>query len=197
MYTSVLLIALVGVYPAPSETDGPTWLHNYDLARQQGQKANKPLAVFVGAGPHGYNQVSEDGELSAEARQLLAENYVCVYVNTDTPQGHRLAANFKIKHQSGVVLSDRSGDFQAFHYPGTLRDDELTASLKRFADPDLIVRATVTSPYESVSYDSPQTSTQTASAGTGSTYAPAPIYYPPVNFGGFGGGFGGFGGGGC
>jgi hypothetical protein len=196
MYTSFLLIALVGIYPAPSEMEGPTWLRSYDLARKEGQKANKPLAVFVGSGANGHDQVSEDGQLSAEAQRLLTKNYICVYLNTDNPQERRLAATLNIKDKSGVVLSDRTGDYQAFNYPGTLRDDELTACLKRFADPNLVVRTTATSPYERISYYPPQTSTPTAAATSGLGYAPVQNYYPPINYGGFGGGFGGFGGGG-
>ena len=195
MYTSVLLFALVGINPAPSEITEPSWLRSYDQARKEGQKASKPLAVFVGSGHHGFNQVSEDGQLSAEARRLLAKNYVCVYLNTDTPEGRRLAATLKIKDKSGVILSDRTGDYQAFNYPGTLRDDELTSCLKRFADPNLVVRTTVTSPYERISYYPPQTSTSTAPNTYGYGNALAQPYYPPINYGGFGG-FGGFGGGG-
>jgi hypothetical protein len=199
MYTSMLLVALVGIESALPKTVAPIWLQDYDQARKEGQRASKPLAVFIGTGDQGYGQVSQDGKLSPQASRLLAEHYVCVYLNTDTPQGRRLAGAFNIKDKAGMVLSDRTGDYQAFHYPGALRDDELTGCLKRFADPNLVPRTTVTSPYERVSYYPPQTSTEAAPASSGLTYPPAPnyYYYPPVNYGygmlggGFGGGFGG------
>jgi hypothetical protein len=201
MYTSILLVALVGIEPPLPEREAPTWLRDYDQARKEGQRASKPLAVLIGAGEEGYDQVSQEGKLSREASRLLAEHYVCVYLNTDTPQGRRLAGAFNIKQKAGMVLSDRTGDYQAFHYPGALRDDELTGCLKRFADPNLVVRTTATSPYERVSYYPPQTTTAPAPASSVLTYPAAPnYYYPPVNYGypAFGGGFGGgFGRGGC
>jgi hypothetical protein len=199
MYTSILLVATVGgAEPALPKTETPAWLRDYNQARKEGQKANKPLAVFVGAGAKGYDQVSQEGKLSPQASRLLAEHYVCVYLNTDTPQGRRLAAAFDIKENPGIVLSDRTGDSQAFHYPGTLSDDELTGCLKRFADPNLLVRATVTSPYERVSYYPPQTTAETSPSSGGTTYPPARFYYPPVNYGYGYGMLGGFGGGrGC
>src|SRR5215470_5211183 len=126
MYTSLLLTALVGVVPVLPKPGVPSWRHDYDQARKEGQKASKPLAVFIGAGSGGYGQVSQEGKLSAEAGRLLAAHYVCVYLNTDTPQGRRLAAAFNLKDKAGVVLSDRTGEYQAFHHAGALSDDELT-----------------------------------------------------------------------
>jgi hypothetical protein len=196
MYTSMLFVALVGIEPALPKTAAPTWLRDYDQARKEGQKASKPLAVFIGAGADGYDQVSPEGKLSPQAKRLLAEHYVCVYLNTDTPKGRRLATAFNIKDKTGVVFSDRTGDYQAFHYPGMLPDDELTGCLKRFADPTLFLRVTVTSPYERVSYYPPQAASGTSPASGGTTYPPAQSYfgyYPPVNYGYgvLGGGFGG------
>jgi hypothetical protein len=194
MYTSLLFIALAGIETAIPRPESPSWLRDYDQARKEGQRASKPLAVFIGTGDQGYDRVSQGGKLSAAANRLLKAHYVCVYLNTDTPQGRRLATAFKIQDKTGIVLSDRTGDYQAFCYPGALRDDELTSSLKRFADPNLLVRTTVTSPYERVSYYPPQTTTPTTPTYGGMTYPTAPnYYYPPVTYGyGMsGGGFGG------
>ena len=189
MYTSILCVALVGFVSAPSETENPAWANDYAQAQKEGQQAEKPLAVFIASGREGYEQVALEGKLSAEARRLLAENYVCVYVNTDSPEGRRVAATFKLVEATGVVLSDRSGDYQAFHYTGQLTDSELVSSLKRFADPNVVVRSTQNSPYERVSYYPPQADTSTAPAAPTLNFAP--VYYPPIHFGGsFGGGFG-------
>jgi hypothetical protein len=195
MYTSIVCVALVVLVPEPATAESPTWATDYAQAQKAGQQAGKPLAVFVARGREGYDQVAQEGQLSPEARRLLAENYVSVFVNTDTPAGRRLAASFNLGESPGVVLSDRTGDYQAFHYTGKLTDGELVSCLKRFADPNVVVRNTVTSPYERVSYDSPQSETPAGRAAPVVNYYP-PVYYPPVVYGGFGGGFrGGFGGG--
>jgi hypothetical protein len=199
MYTSILTVALVGLPAAPGEAGGPDWLTDYSQARKQGRSAGKPLAVFIGSGQRGYEKVSEEGKLSPEARRLLQKKYVCVYLDTGTAAGRRLASLFKIKKGTGLVLSTRQGDSQAFNYSGTLSDDELSRCLEHFADPNLVARATVNSPYELVSYGSPASNGATTPTSQ-PTYTPAaPAYYPPViyggGYGGFGGGFGGFGGG--
>jgi hypothetical protein len=199
MYTSMLTVAVMGLTPALAEAGGPSWLTEYSQARKQGRSVGKPLAVFIGSGQKGYEKVSEEGKLSPEARRLLQKHYVCVYLDTRTAAGRRLANQFNIKQGAGVVLSNRKGDYQAFNYSGTLGDDELTDCLKHFSDPYRIARTTVNSPYQLVSYNAPTANTETSPA---SRTTSAPAYYPPAtyggygNFGGYGGGFGGgFGGG--
>ncbi len=192
MYTSIVLVALVGFVPQQAETEAPTWLQNYGQARKQGQNEGKKLAIFIGSGEQGYAKVCRDGKLSAEARKLLAANYLCVYLDTDTKEGQRVASLFQVSDGTGLVIGDRSGEYQLCRFKGTLTDAELTRSLKRFADPDLVVYSTVTNPNETVSYYPPQ---QT----NGTTYPATPYYggptYAPPSYGTFGG-FGGFGGGG-
>ncbi len=196
MYTSIVLAALVGYFPAPSDAKGPAWQTDYPQARKQAKGEGKPMAVFLGSGEDGHMKVSRDGKLSPEVRKLLAARYVCVYVDTDSKAGRRLASDLGIRQGTGLVVSDRTGDYQAFRYGGTLTEDELTRSLKRFSAPDYVVRTTVTTPNEQVSYYPPQTNNAVTPSYPGtSSYAPS---YAPAygNFGGFGGGFGG-GGRGC
>jgi hypothetical protein len=203
MYTSIVMVALVGFVPQQAESEGPTWLTNYSQARKQGQKESRPLAVFVGSGERGYEKVCGGGKLSPEARRLLAANYLCVYLDTETTEGQRVASLFQMANGTGLVISDRSGDYQSCRFNGTLTDAELTRSLKRFAAPNHVANTTVTNVNEHVSYYPPQqTNGTTYPAGTSvpATYAPAtyaPPTYVPASYGTFGG-FGGFGGGrGC
>src|SRR5262245_41316842 len=141
MHTSLALIALMGLMPTRASVDGPTWHNDYGQARKLGQDQRKPLAVVVGSGAQGYDLLCGNGKLPAEARRLLADNYVCVYADTETERGRRLAADLAIQ-TTGLVVSDRSGAYQAFHFRGTLNDEELARNLKRFADPNHVVRDT-------------------------------------------------------
>jgi hypothetical protein len=151
MYTSLLLVALSGMVPAAG-LDAPSWQADYGAARKQGTTQEKPLAVFVGSGQAGWNQLDQDGRLSARAKRLLASDYVCVYVDTQTEAGRHLADELEISNGLGMVLSDRSGKVQAFRHEGDLADATLVSYLERFSDPNLVVKTTVTNPAPQRSY---------------------------------------------
>jgi hypothetical protein len=179
MYTSIALVALAGVLRVPTVPENPRWLTDYSLAKQQGKNERKPLAVFIGAGQGGYDKLTHEGRLTADARRLLAEKYVCVYLDTTSNYGQKFASAFEVTQASGLVISDRTGDYQAFHYNGTLSNGELARALERFADPNMTVSSTVTSPNQRVSYYPPQPTSF------------SPLYRPGYNVipsGGFGGG---------
>ena len=60
MYTSLVLVALAGASaPVSAGAQDPTWQEDYTTARTLGRQARKPLAVFVGAGPKGWDKLSE------------------------------------------------------------------------------------------------------------------------------------------
>jgi hypothetical protein len=179
MSTAVVLIALSGWLASPTPGE-PTWLTDYGQARQQGREEGKPVAVFIGSGKAGWNDVSRDGRLRREARRLLAENYVCLYLDTDTKGGRRLASALEVSDGPGLVISSHSGQLQAFRHDGDLGDEDLTRYLTRYSDPDRVVQGTETARSARVSYYQP--------------VSPPAVYYPaPVGFGGSRG----FGGGGC
>jgi hypothetical protein len=182
MYTSLVLLALSGsIAPVATDVESPRWLTDYATAWRQGAQEKKPLAVFVGSGPSGWDQVSREGKLGQGAKELLSAQYVCLYIDTSTQEGKRLAQAFDVPQGVGLVISDRSGANQAFHHQGDLKSEDLEYYLKRYADPNHIVRTTETNPPER------------AAAPTSSSYY-APSVAPA--FSGFRG-FGGFGGGGC
>src|SRR5207248_8371563 len=110
------------------------WITDYRQALLTGKKESKPLAVFVATGQDGYNQVSRGGTLSPQVRQTLAKHYVCVYVDASQPAGRRLANTFEITKGRGLVLSDRTGQTQAFHHDGDLADADLVRQLERFSN---------------------------------------------------------------
>jgi hypothetical protein len=188
MYTSIVLVALAGsTAPSAAVPRGPTWLSSYEAAYRQGSQERKPLAVVFGTGSSGWDNLSKDGRFTPEIRELLDAQYVCVYVDTDTSAGKRLASSFEITDGPGLVISDRTGKLQAFRHEGELSNRDLERYLNRFADPDRVVRRTETSTREEIRAYPPSTSSPPS-------YAPvyAPSFAPP-SFGGFGG----FGGRGC
>ncbi len=130
MYTSTLLVALLSV---PGAVDTPTWATSYSAACKECETAKKPLAVFLGTGKTGYDRVARDGGLSTECRKQLASGYVCVFIDTSTESGRRLAGEFEMPSGQGIVISDRGGAVQAFRHEGDLTNADLNAYLERYA----------------------------------------------------------------
>jgi len=173
MYTSMMLLALSGWFaPVAHDLESPHWQNDYTAASQQGVKEKKPLAVFIGSGLSGWEKVGRAGKLGKTAQETLAAQYVCLYVDASTEDGKRLARAFDIPNGLGVIISDRSGETQAFHHQGDLSGDDLNFRLKKYADPSHIVRSTESNSSERISN------------------------YPPVPGSGFQPFTGGFGGGG-
>lgn len=172
MYTSVMLLALSG-YAAPvaAAPESPSWFDNYAQARKEGQRLKKPLAVFFGPGSTGWDKVSEDGKLGKDVRAVLGSDYVCVYADTSKKAGQELAGTFEIPDGKGIVLSDGSGDVQAFRHEGTLPGQDLHRYLTKYADPEREARTTESTIREDVRYYPPAT-------------APSVQPYTPA-FGGF------------
>jgi hypothetical protein len=188
MHTSLGLVALAVFLLAPSPAQVPSWQPSYDHARLEGKKTGKPVAVIIGSGKQGYDSLTDEGRLSRTTRKVLAAHYVPVYVNVDTPEGHRLAEAFGVTEGTGLVLSDRTGELQAFYHDGTLSNEDLRYYLRRYANPHLVVRTTEQVPSEYVSYYPPQESP--APAQSLQPYVPVQPFIP-ASFGGFGGGGGG------
>jgi hypothetical protein len=143
MHITVVLFALHGFIVPTAINEEPGWL-DYGKARLLGQKEVKPLAVFIGSGEKGWNQISSDGGLAKDAQKLLVDNYVCVYVDTRDPSGKDLAAAFEITEKTGIVISSHSGQEQAFRHEGNLDNRSLVRYLQKYAEPANEVRYTET-----------------------------------------------------
>ena len=147
MYTSIVLLALAGAnVPAAEGPRTPDWLSDYGAACRKGKSEKKPLAVFLGKGESGWNQLSSDGTLGAEARRLLQAAYVPVYFDLEKDDGGRLVSAFGVQGSPALVLSDRSGDRIALRYTGTLEPAVLQRCLVRYADPNRVAWTTDTDP---------------------------------------------------
>src|SRR5881628_588380 len=107
-----LLTVLAGALLA-GQPSSPAWESSYPQAQQRSAALQKPMAVFMGAGANGWSQVVRDDAPSTQVSQVLAEKYLCVYLDMATPQGQKLAQAFEMDSKSGVVLSNATGDAQA------------------------------------------------------------------------------------
>ena len=174
MYTSLMFVALsAGLTPtAVSIPVGPSWRNDYTLALKEGQGKKRPLAIFVGSGPDGWDKLSKDGELDKGVKELLHDHYVCVYLDTTKDRGRRLAEQLELTGGGGLVISDAGGEYQAFRHAGSLNNEDLGRYLRKYADPDREVKRT-----ETVAQARPQPAP---------AYYPQPAYYAPA-MGSFGG----------
>jgi hypothetical protein len=178
MRTSIGSLALASFLVAPLAASAQeiAW-RGYHEGQEQGQKAGKPLAVFAGIGPAGPEQLIEEGSFSPEVRKILADGYVCVYLDANRPADATLIRQFGITRNKGVILSDRTGNVQAFFHDGTLVASDLTRQLRQFADPNVVVHTTHSNAPSRVSYYPPDSTTPGYNAFGGSV-VPAIPYFP-------------------
>lgn len=148
-----------GMAPANISAE-PTWLNDYSAAQTRVHAIKKPMAVFVGSGKDGWAKVVKNGSIDPEINKLLANKFVCVYLDTDTADGRKLATAFEV-NSKGLIISDKAGTTQAYSLSGDLTREELSQTLVKYAALDKEVQAT-----ESVVRDRP-------------VAAPAPVYYQP------------------
>jgi hypothetical protein len=146
MYTSILLVALTGVAPNAEAVKAPKWSLDYTTASKQAADAKKPLLVVLAPGEGGYQKLGHEGSLGAEAEGLLAANYVCVHIDTNSAKGKELAQAFAIPEGLGIVISDRTGEKQAFRHEGDLNRDVLVRYLERYSDPNYVFAETESNP---------------------------------------------------
>jgi thioredoxin 1 len=136
-----IVLALLGGSASANIPDLPNWQNDYGLARARAGDIHKPLAVFIGSGKEGWSKVAREGDLDQQVSRLLAQHYVCVYVDKQTDAGKELADAFEVV-ATGLVISDRSGGVEAFHHSGALSRTDLAKALEKYSDPDRQVKTT-------------------------------------------------------
>lgn len=141
MNTSILTVVLAGALLA-GQNGTPTWQNSYTAAQKMGAEQQKPVLVVVGSGANGWAKVVHEAP-SAEVSQLMAQKYVCYYADTTTPEGKKLAQSLEITG-TGLVMSDRTGSYQAFWHQGDLTNQNLMRCLETCADPRMVVKTTAT-----------------------------------------------------
>jgi len=143
MLTYMAVVALTTSLATANLSPTPKWLDDYGQAQQRVAVVKKPLAVFVGIGKDGWGSIVRDGGVDPAVKKLLAEKFVCVYVDTETSYGKTLAAKFEVASR-GLIISDRQGTSQAYSLSGTLTKTELTQTLEKYSDSKADVRTTET-----------------------------------------------------
>jgi hypothetical protein len=133
--TAVVLAGLVSAVPAQ-----PTFHTDYAKAFSQAALAQKPIAVFIAHGEAGFAHILADGKLDDVETRLLKASYVCIYVDTDTTAGKKLADAFEMKQ--GLVLSSKAGERQALRHEGIVPAADMTRYLEKYSDPNLVVVTT-------------------------------------------------------
>jgi hypothetical protein len=161
MYVSLVWLAVSGW--SVGAADELRWQSDYASVLKQAAKERKPVAVFFASGATGWEKLGRDGGVQREAKRILAESYVCLYVNVASAQGRRIAEAFRMPGALGLVLSNRSGTLQVFRHEGDLANRDLLAYLQRYADPNRVIGSTETNP-----------ATYSSFYGPGATAAAAP-----------------------
>ena len=124
-----------------TKDSAPQWLNDYRAAQLRVAEVGKPMAVFIGSGKSGWDGVVREGSLDRAASKLLAERFVCLYIDTDTATGRSLAGAFDVAGR-GLVISDATGSAQAYSHVGDLPEAELVKALGKYAEADQVARTT-------------------------------------------------------
>jgi hypothetical protein len=127
MYTCSLLL---GLQMLIENAIAPVWYHDYGQAVGEARAAGKPLAVFISHGGNGPGNHSTEGKLGPEVRRVLAEFYVCLYLDGARPGHRELIVAFEGGESPLLVLSDRSITYQALHHAGKIDNTQLAQVLK-------------------------------------------------------------------
>src|SRR5204863_4463155 len=123
-------------------------------------------AIVVGNGIKGWQEISKNGDLDKDVRELLDAHFVCVYLDSSTDSGKKMANALAVGSGPALIIGDRSGTNQAFRYKGSLTTRQLTDTLKRFSKVGEVATATESS----VTASTPSSAAQTPNY---------PSYYAP------------------
>jgi hypothetical protein len=149
MHTAILTVAFVALTP------NAAWESSYSHAKDQAAAQKKPLVIVFGPGAEGWTRVVKADKPAPEVGKLLSEKYVCLYVDTTTAAGKKLAADYELASNVGLIISDRSLESQAFWHQGDMSNDYLVHYLTKYADPSVVVRSTETVQTQRYSYYPP------------------------------------------
>lgn len=134
MYTALAIAALSMGVTSGKLAPTPVWENDYRAAMARVNEAGKPMVLIVGAGKSGMESVVNEGSFDASVTKLLASKFVCVYIDTNTTSGKALAEALQIK--TGVVISDKTGQTQAFSSAVALPRAMLESTLVKYAEAD-------------------------------------------------------------
>jgi hypothetical protein len=143
MFTSVAIVALWGALAPQVSRLTLSAQTDYREAKSLALRQQKPLAVFVGKGENAWKAVIKDGP-DAEARTLLSQRFVLVYIDQATEYGQTMAGSLNLAGAGGFVISSRGGEFMAYRHEGTISAADLTRMLNHYGAADHVVKTTET-----------------------------------------------------
>jgi hypothetical protein len=170
--TLLAVVALTGTL-APGAKPEFQAQTDYGQALKQAADEKKPMAVLIGKGDT-FAKLLTDKGLSAEAKKVLTEKYVCVSVNVDTEAGRTLAGQFQMT--DGLVISSAGGSHQAFRQAGTVTATDLAKHTTTYANATGTPVTTVTAGAPVVTY--PSTPTYYPGSTAPTTIYPSGGFYP-------------------
>jgi hypothetical protein len=173
--TSLATAAVAGLLASGSLAKEPAWQSDYRKALAQATQQQKPVAVFIARGGAGHARLITEGGLGSDAIRVLRNNYVCLYVDTETTRGQALAGAFQIRE--GLVISDKTGGVQALRHEGAVSRTDLTNYLTRYVNAGQVTQTE----FQGGSQPVAQTVTQpVAQPVQPAPVAIQPTYQPPV-----------------
>lgn len=132
--TSLAMLALSGMLGANVSAQ-PEWQSDYRKALAMAVKEHKPLAVFIVKG-----EAKKLQQLPSEVAKVLKSEYISVTINSADVDGKKIAQAFELTE--GVVISDRTGEKQAYRIEGKTSTDDLSKTLTRLAEPNRVTTTT-------------------------------------------------------
>ena len=131
MIATIMAVVVLSGSLAPAARPEFQAQTDYGQALRKAADEKKPIAVLIGKGD-GFAKVMADSGLTADAKKLLAEKYICLSVNVETAAGKTLADQFQLT--DGLVISSAGGTHQAFRQAGTVSPTELGKQVATYAN---------------------------------------------------------------
>jgi hypothetical protein len=141
---TTLLMAVVALSGPLAPAAKPEFSAQTDYGQAMKVAANekKPIVVLIGKGDQ-FAKLMADKDLTAEAKKLLTEKYVCVTVDVTTDAGKNLAGQFQMT-DGGLVISSAGGSYQAFRQTGTVTATDLSKQAATYATVSATPNSTTT-----------------------------------------------------
>lgn len=187
MITTILAAIALNGSMAPAAKPEFQAQTDYGQALKQAADQKKPMVVLIGKGD-AFAKAMTDAGLSAEAKKLLTEKYVCVSVNVETEAGKALAGQFQLT--DGLVISSAGGTHQALRQAGAVSAADLAKHTVAYANTTGTPATTVTAGAPvttSTSFYSPATSSPVLTGGCANGSC-GTVYTLPSSVGGCSGG---------
>lgn len=131
MMTTILAAFALSGSLAPAAKPEFTAQTDYGQALKLAADGKKPMAVLIGKGD-GFAKLMADAGLTAEAKKVLSEKFVCVTVDVTTDAGKALAGQFQLT--DGLVISSAGGALQALRQSGTVSAADLAKHTVAYAN---------------------------------------------------------------